>query len=247
MGTQRRRAPRPGAGGLQQPDDVVHLPPLVRPLRPGRRARRREWWPGLADAWRGQRVSVSYKVGLAGVPADRVKRIEGLLQLAAQALARHLEQQPPLTGEPVFRNAGGVRPGAAAPLARPGAAAATPPTASLGALASLRALAISSLIRGHVDLRTVMSIAGHTSIEETCAPAPGSGRTRRTRRRQRSTTCGAQQATTEAFPAGRSASVPRHEQAPRKLALPGAAADLGVDVNDGTGGRLENLQAAGRR
>ncbi len=44
-----------------------------------------EWHLGFATAWRAERVSVEYTTApgmrhLAWVPAERVKRVEGLLQ-----------------------------------------------------------------------------------------------------------------------------------------------------------------------
>lgn len=61
---------------------VVALPPLVRPDEevPVEVLEHGEWWPGFADAWRGDRVSVRYRKGvgmthLGWFPADHVRRV----------------------------------------------------------------------------------------------------------------------------------------------------------------------------
>jgi integrase len=86
---------------------------------------------------------------------------------AAEALARHLERQPPVDGEPVFRGVRGQRWRAnvfqKAVLA--GRVAAELP--GWATWHSLRDVYASSLIRQGVDVRTVMTLLGHVSAEET--------------------------------------------------------------------------------
>jgi integrase len=96
---------------------------------------------------------------------------------AAEALARHLERYPAVDGEPVFRNSRGGRWRAnafqAAVLGQP-AGEGRPGSGRLGAgLPSwatwhvLRDVYASSLIRQGVDVRTIMTLLGHVSAEET--------------------------------------------------------------------------------
>lgn len=74
MGTPEQERP-PAA-------DVVGLPPLVRLDPPVAVEVLADWecWPGLAMAWRGQRVSVSWSKGpglnyRTWEPAERVRRV----------------------------------------------------------------------------------------------------------------------------------------------------------------------------
>lgn len=87
--------------------------------------------------------------------------------VAAEALARHLQEQPPVEGEPIFRRSTGARwtrktfRETWAPALR---RAGLPEWAHWHAL---RDVAASALIRQGVDVRTVMSVLGHASSEET--------------------------------------------------------------------------------
>lgn len=72
------------------PDAEIHqLPPLVRPERPVPvtvwDAKDKEWWPGFAVAWQGDRVSVEYSKGIGmkcigWVKAAEVKRVTEFMQ-----------------------------------------------------------------------------------------------------------------------------------------------------------------------
>lgn len=90
-----------------------------------------------------------------------------LPQITADALARHLERYPPVEGEPIFRPPRSMR------WSRSNFGEvwqAAKKTAGLPGWAhwhSLRDVYASSLIRAGVDLRTVMTLLGHTSSEET--------------------------------------------------------------------------------
>jgi integrase len=91
-----------------------------------------------------------------------------LPRLAADALARHLERQPAVPGEPVFRapRHGGrwSRSNFGEVWREAKVEAGLPDWAHWHALRDLYA---SSLIRRSVDVRTIMTLLGHTSSEET--------------------------------------------------------------------------------
>lgn len=86
---------------------------------------------------------------------------------AAEALARHLEVQPAVPGEPLLRTVTGRRwrqGGFQGRVLEARRAAGLPEWATFHALRDVYA---SSLIRQGVDVRTVMTLLGHVSAEET--------------------------------------------------------------------------------
>lgn len=90
-----------------------------------------------------------------------------LPEVAADALALHLEGQSPVDGEPLFRTQTGRRwraNGLQAAVAKRRKAAGPPDWATFN---STRDVYASDLIRQGVDVRTVMTLLGHTSSEMT--------------------------------------------------------------------------------
>lgn len=121
--------------------------------------------------WTGRQIRIDHQLlpnGRYGPPKTPAGiRTLPMTEQVAFALARHLEVQPAVAGEPIFRGVRGRRWGRSGFTTLTGAARVTAKLPDWVTWHCLRDVYASSLIWTGQDLRVVMSLLGHTSSEET--------------------------------------------------------------------------------